>query len=702
MGWLDLVPRAGNLYIGGLHALYQKPDLFKAAKITHIVSVLDYDLYENDHFKHFKHIQIKLDDDPNEVLLKHFSETNAFIDNALSNGGAVFVHCAMGKSRSATIVCCYLMWKYNISPEVALAQLCEGREVCDPNQGFKEQLKVYEFMLKAPNKAEAQSIFQKWLDTRYTGTWYSDYSDSTTTAAVHSFSIHRTNDRHSKNLPAFFKQRLILPLSTMPRNTLPLGQGRVTSFEMFREVKYRHVTRLQLEIVRSKFEFLELPGEIRNAIYRIVFAVGFENIQDFFDKQYARISVPGLTDQQRVIDKKQLIKLKRSASSPSIFLLNKQIYRESRGLFDENTAVFHHGLLSCSKLYRVIAPKVLRTVHNIEITDHGHPIVEKVILRQSWNGYTRLIKQLAAVLSKGNHNLKNLTINFTDPAMVQHMTTCVHAIYHCGFRDQMRDALDHLRRVRGVGNVVFKGLNPQQSAELKAIMETPPKTFYDLPRELRDTIYDMSLDWSTISTSINRVVPNKSMLFPAITYPKRTTPTILLLSKTTTSEALSVLHKKPLTLTFPAAHDLPNPSFLPVFNNFISSTLLSNVRKLHITVESWEWLASLNAAFFSTLTKLEVFKLKVTDEMKDLMLKSPVDGYPDKQMHKYLKELETLQGLKEVEITGDIPEGYAKALEGAMTGDGVMPAVPGVGLWRFPTIGGKFVSLEEEMALDLA
>ncbi|SMQ47997.1 unnamed protein product [Zymoseptoria tritici ST99CH_3D7] len=522
-----------------------------------------------------------------------------------------------------------------------------------------------------------------------------DYFDSTTTAAVYSSSHHRTNDRYLKNLPASFKYRLILPLSTMPRNTLPLGQGRVNSFEMFREVKYRHVTRLQLEIVRSKFEFLELPGEIRNAIYRIVLAVGFESIQNFFDKQYARISVASESD--RAIGKDIL---KRSA--PSIFLLNKQIYREARGLLDENSVVFHHGILSVGKLYRVIAPTVLRTVQNIEITDHGHPIVEKIILRQSWNGYTRLIKQLAAVLSKGNHNLKTLTINFTDPAMVQHMTTCVHAIYHCGFRDQMRDALDHLRRVRGVGNVVFKGLNPEQSAELKAVMETPPKTFYDLPRELRDTIYDMSLDWSTISTSINRVVPNKSMLFPAITYPKRTTPTILLLSKTTTSEALSVLHKKPLTLTFPAAHDLPNPSFLPVFNNFISSTLLSNVRKLHITVESWEWLASLNAGFLSTLTKLEVFKLKVTDEMKDLMLKSPVDGYPDKQMHKYLKELETLQGLKEVEITGDIPEGYAKALEGAMTGDGVMPAVPGVGLWRFPTIGGKFVSLEEEMALDLA
>jgi dual specificity phosphatase 12 len=28
MGWVDQIPRCGKLYIGGLHALYQKPDLF--------------------------------------------------------------------------------------------------------------------------------------------------------------------------------------------------------------------------------------------------------------------------------------------------------------------------------------------------------------------------------------------------------------------------------------------------------------------------------------------------------------------------------------------------------------------------------------------------------------------------------------------------------------------------------------------------
>ncbi|KAI7393066.1 hypothetical protein KC336_g16390, partial [Hortaea werneckii] len=53
MGWLDRIPRAttghnpdgntggesgGNLYIGGLHALYSHPHLLREAKVSHILS----------------------------------------------------------------------------------------------------------------------------------------------------------------------------------------------------------------------------------------------------------------------------------------------------------------------------------------------------------------------------------------------------------------------------------------------------------------------------------------------------------------------------------------------------------------------------------------------------------------------------------------------------------------------------------------
>ncbi|CAI6334919.1 unnamed protein product [Periconia digitata] len=180
MGWVDLVPRAGgSLYIGGLYALYQT-DLIRAAGITHVLSVIDYDSLLQKHFQHLKHYHIRADDDPNENLLMHFESASAYIDEGLRSesiddegrkkNGGVFVHCAMGKSRSATLVIAYLMWKFGIGWEEALEQLCEGRPVCDPNVGFKEQLGVWAKMLECSEEQERKSIYEKWKEGRFKGT----------------------------------------------------------------------------------------------------------------------------------------------------------------------------------------------------------------------------------------------------------------------------------------------------------------------------------------------------------------------------------------------------------------------------------------------------------------------------------------------------------------------------------------------------
>ncbi|KAF2852460.1 phosphatases II [Plenodomus tracheiphilus IPT5] len=182
MGWVDLVPRAGRLYIGGLYALYQT-DLIAAAGITHVLSVIDYDPLLQEKFQHLKHFHIRADDHPNADLLHYFDEGVRYIDNALSSvrrdgsehdgeKGGVFVHCAMGKSRSATLVVAYLMWKYGLDATTALEQLCEGRPVCDPNPGFKEQLEVWGRMCKAERLEEKRKIYREWERTRFTGEYW--------------------------------------------------------------------------------------------------------------------------------------------------------------------------------------------------------------------------------------------------------------------------------------------------------------------------------------------------------------------------------------------------------------------------------------------------------------------------------------------------------------------------------------------------
>jgi dual specificity phosphatase 12 len=180
MGWVDQVPRAGKLYIGGLYALYQT-DLIRAAGITHVLSVIDYDPLLQERFAHLKHFHVRADDHPNENLLQHFEEAVWYIDAALQEldqskeegtGGGVFVHCAMGKSRSATLVVAYLMWKYQLDPVTALEQLCEGRPVCDPNPGFKEQLEVWARMCETGDEEEKRKIYEEWEKTRFTGEYW--------------------------------------------------------------------------------------------------------------------------------------------------------------------------------------------------------------------------------------------------------------------------------------------------------------------------------------------------------------------------------------------------------------------------------------------------------------------------------------------------------------------------------------------------
>lgn len=189
MGWVDQVPRAGKLYIGGLYALYQT-DLIRAAGITHVLSVIDYDPLLQDKFAHLKHFHIRADDHPNEDILQHFPEAVRYIDQALEEvgrieetgqdasrnevygAGGVFVHCAMGKSRSATLVVAYLMWKYSLDAGMALGQLCEGRPVCDPNPGFKEQLSVWDKMCRAQTEDESRAIYEDWEKTRFKGEYW--------------------------------------------------------------------------------------------------------------------------------------------------------------------------------------------------------------------------------------------------------------------------------------------------------------------------------------------------------------------------------------------------------------------------------------------------------------------------------------------------------------------------------------------------
>ena len=78
----------------------------------------------------------------------------------------------MGKSRSATICIAFLLWRSSrkaseeqFDPETALALLRESRPLCEPNEGFMKQLRLY-YEMGCPDDLDADPRYQRWLYTQ--------------------------------------------------------------------------------------------------------------------------------------------------------------------------------------------------------------------------------------------------------------------------------------------------------------------------------------------------------------------------------------------------------------------------------------------------------------------------------------------------------------------------------------------------------
>eukprot|EP00123_Amoebidium_parasiticum_P022404 comp86682_c0_seq1/m.48487 comp86682_c0_seq1/g.48487 ORF comp86682_c0_seq1/g.48487 comp86682_c0_seq1/m.48487 type:complete len:296 (-) comp86682_c0_seq1:217-1104(-) len=127
-----------NLYIGGHPAVAH--DVLAAHGITHVLSVA-YG-YESVDMGGRVHKVAGIDDIDSEDLLSLLPECVSFIEEGMK-AGIVLVHCQAGVSRSASVVCAYLMKKYNMPVEAALDKIKEARPSIKPNGGFHEQLELW-------------------------------------------------------------------------------------------------------------------------------------------------------------------------------------------------------------------------------------------------------------------------------------------------------------------------------------------------------------------------------------------------------------------------------------------------------------------------------------------------------------------------------------------------------------------------------
>jgi Leucine-rich repeat (LRR) protein len=139
-----------NIYLGCMQAALNKKGL-KALGITHILNAANPVItYE----RKFTYLVLGMRDHSFENLLCKVPQATGFMEEAISNGGKVLVHCMAGVSRSASMVIAYLMTRENMSYNEAFDMVKQKRSCINPNEGFKAQLKQLDAYMK--NKRDFQ------------------------------------------------------------------------------------------------------------------------------------------------------------------------------------------------------------------------------------------------------------------------------------------------------------------------------------------------------------------------------------------------------------------------------------------------------------------------------------------------------------------------------------------------------------------
>lgn len=112
--------------------------------ITHVISVgrSPHLSVKNGPFTKLE-LQNVADQDSTQLSI-HFPTLFAFMRQAITDKGRIYVHCEAGCSRSPTVVIAFLRANgYYVSLQEAYDQVKKLRPCINPNQGFKRQLREF-------------------------------------------------------------------------------------------------------------------------------------------------------------------------------------------------------------------------------------------------------------------------------------------------------------------------------------------------------------------------------------------------------------------------------------------------------------------------------------------------------------------------------------------------------------------------------
>jgi protein-tyrosine phosphatase len=95
-----------NIYIGN-YSVSTNIKLLQNVGITHIISVIP--TFNPPYPDNFKYLHIPAYDDNSQDIKQYFSKSNKFIENIITEGGKVLIHCMVGRSRSVSIFIAFLI-----------------------------------------------------------------------------------------------------------------------------------------------------------------------------------------------------------------------------------------------------------------------------------------------------------------------------------------------------------------------------------------------------------------------------------------------------------------------------------------------------------------------------------------------------------------------------------------------------------------
>ncbi|XP_066535295.1 dual specificity protein phosphatase 13A-like [Hoplias malabaricus] len=147
-----------DLFLGDMQMSHDRYGLWRLG-ITHVLNAAHSKKCSDDFYgTTVKYYGVEANDLPTFDISPFFYPSAKYIHEALSTAGAkVFVHCAVGVSRSAALVLAYLMIYHSYTLVDAILKVKEKRWIF-PNQGFLKQLIALDLNLKSKAEAEIPAL----------------------------------------------------------------------------------------------------------------------------------------------------------------------------------------------------------------------------------------------------------------------------------------------------------------------------------------------------------------------------------------------------------------------------------------------------------------------------------------------------------------------------------------------------------------